>query len=198
MEKLLVKKFIKINSITLLFVYILYSMSIPYMIRLSIGEVDTKYIAILNIISSITAIIFNGKLYKFINKMNISFNILIIVSSILDIIISVYFVTIDNKVAFYICHSLACSTVFAIQDIKMRSTKAVLKSEDRIILDAKLSTVYAIGSLISSSLIFILPELSMKTMLILYIGLVTLDSTCDIYIKDLSIKIANLQKEEKA
>jgi len=46
MENLLVKKFIKINSITLLFVYILYSMSIPYMIRLSIGEVDTKYIAI--------------------------------------------------------------------------------------------------------------------------------------------------------
>lgn len=61
----------------------------------------------------------------------------------------------------------------------MRSTKAVLKSEDRIVLDAKLSTVYAIGSLISSSLIFILPELSMKTMLILYIGLVILDSTFD-------------------
>jgi hypothetical protein len=34
-------------------------------------------------------------------------------------------------------------------------------------------------------------------MLILYIGLVTLDSTCDIYIKDLSIKIANLQKEKE-
>lgn len=195
MEKLLVKKFIQINSITLLFVYILYSMSIPYMIRLSIGEVDTKYIAILNIISSITAIIFNGNLYKIINKMNISFNILIIVSSILDIIVSIYLIMIDNKVAFYICHSLACSTVFAVQDIKMRSTKAVLKSEDRIVLDAKLSTVYAIGSLISSSLIFILPELSMKTMLILYIGMVLLDSTCDIYIKDLSIKIDNLQKK---
>lgn len=79
----------------------------------------------------------------------------------------------------------------------MRSTKAVLKSEDRIVLDAKLSTVYAIGSLISSSLIFILPELSMKTMLILYIGLVALDSTFDIYIKDMSIKIANLQKEKE-
>lgn len=196
MEKLLVKKFIKINSITLLFVYILYSMSIPYMIRLSIGEVDTKYIAILNIISSITAIIFNGNLYKIINKMNISFNILIIISSILDIIVSIYLIMIDNKVAFYICHSLACSTVFTVQDIKMRSTKAVLKSEDRIVLDAKLSTVYAIGSLISSSLIFILPELSMKTMLILYIGMVLLDSTCDIYIKDLSIKIDKLQKKE--
>ena len=68
MEKSLIKKFIQINSITLLFVYILYSMSIPYMIRLSIGEVDTKYIAILNMISSITAIIFNGRLYKIINK----------------------------------------------------------------------------------------------------------------------------------
>ncbi len=100
MEKSLIKKFIQINSITLLFVYILYSMSIPYMIRLSIGEVDTKYIAILNMISSITAIILNGRLYKIINKMNISFNILIIVCSIIDILLSIYLIMTDNKVAF--------------------------------------------------------------------------------------------------
>lgn len=195
MEKTLIRRYITYSYMSSFIVTILCTVSVPYMMRLCIMDVSKNYMAILSVVSSLMCFILN-RVAKHISRMDTSFNIFIIGFTIIDILVSAHLIMTDNKVGFYVFHSIGCCTFLMLWNIKMRTVKTILNAEDRMVLDSKVASAGAIGSLIASTIVLILPELDIKILLIIYIGL-DISGLVDIYIKNMAKKIARLQKEEE-